>query len=152
MAKEKERKGFGRTLESFSQQVAKRTGGSWAFVVALTVIVIWAATGPIFRFSDTWQLVINTGTTIVTFLMVFLIQRVQNKESLSIQLKLDEIIAALKGASNRLIDIEDVGEEEIERLHEHYKRLGHLLEQRGEIDGSHSVEEEQHRRKSVGKR
>jgi low affinity Fe/Cu permease len=149
----KKSKGISRELERFSHQVAKRTGGSWAFVVALSVIVVWAATGPIFHFSDTWQLVINTGTTIVTFLMVFLIQRVQNKESLAIQLKLDEIVAALEGASNRLIDIEDFGEEEIERLHKHYQDLGRVLKQRGRIDGSHSVEEEKQKaHKSAARR
>jgi low affinity Fe/Cu permease len=91
------------------------------------VIIIWAATGPVFHYSDTWQLVINTGTTIVTFLMVFLIQRAQNKESLAVQLKLDEIVASIEGASNRLIDIEDLSEDEVENLRKHYQQLGKLL-------------------------
>ena len=87
------------------------------------VIVVWAITGPIFNFSDTWQLVINTGTTIVTFLMVFLIQRAQNKDALAIHLKLNEIVAALEGASNRLIDVEDLSEPEIDALRNYYKKL-----------------------------
>lgn len=102
--------------------------------------MVWAVTGPVFHYSDTWQLVINTGTTIVTFLMVFLIQRAQNKESLAVQLKLDEIVASHEGASNRLIDIEDLSEEEVENLRKHYRELGKLLE--GEDDRkSHSIDE-----------
>src|SRR5262245_6409772 len=97
-----------RTLESCSARVTRWTGGSWGVAAAAAVIVAWAATGPLFHYSDTWQLVINTGTTIVTFLMVFLIQRSQNKEALALQLKLNEIIAALQGASNRMVDIEDL--------------------------------------------
>ena len=99
------------------------TGGSWAFALALATIVVWGVTGPVFSFSDTWQLVINTGTTIVTFLMVFLIQRSQNKDSRAVQLKLNEIVAALQGASNRLINVEDLTETEIRLLHGHYQRL-----------------------------
>ncbi|MCM3900667.1 MAG: low affinity iron permease family protein [Pyrinomonadaceae bacterium] len=82
-------------------------------MIALSVIIVWGFTGPLFNFSDTWQLVINTGTTIITFLMVFLIQRPQNKDALAIHLKLNEIVAALQGASNRLIDVESLTEEEI---------------------------------------
>jgi low affinity Fe/Cu permease len=103
-------------LEKFSYQATRATGTSVAFVLAVSVIVVWAITGPIFGFSDTWQLVINTGTTIVTFLMVFLIQRAQNKDALAIHLKLNEIVAALEGASNRLIDVEDLTEPEIDAL------------------------------------
>lgn len=131
----------GTLLERFSRQVTIWSGGSWAFVVAFGVVVVWGITGPIFHYSDTWQLVINTGTTIVTFLMVFLIQRAQNKESLAVQLKLDEIVASLDGASNRLIDIEDLSEKEVENLRKHYKQLGKLLE--GEDKESRSVEEKQ---------
>ena len=110
-------------LERFSYQATKATGTSLAFMLALTVIVVWAITGPLFDFSDTWQLVINTGTTIVTFLMVFLIQRAQNKDALAIHLKLNEIVAAMEGASNRLIDVEDLSEPEIDALRNYYKRL-----------------------------
>jgi low affinity Fe/Cu permease len=105
------------------------------------VIVVWVVSGPAFGFSDTWQLVINTGTTIVTFLMVFLIQRSQNKESLAVQLKLNEIVAALEGASNRLIDVEELGESELELLRSHYHRLVELAKQDQLLTESHSVEE-----------
>src|SRR4026208_1559416 len=100
-------------LERFSLKATKATGTSGAFVIALGVIVVWLISGPLFGFSDTWQLVINTGTTIVTFLMVFLIQRTQNKDALAIHLKLNEIVAAMEGASNRLIDVEDLSEAEV---------------------------------------
>jgi low affinity Fe/Cu permease len=97
-------------------------------------------TGPVFRYSDTWQLVINTGTTIVTFVMVFLIQRSQNKESLAVQLKLNEVVAAINGASNRLIDVEELSESELEKLRAHYQRLVGVSEDRGEPSESRSVE------------
>src|SRR4051812_17423530 len=100
----------GSPSERFAQSVTKRAGTSSAFLLSCVAIVIWLATGPLFHFSDTWQLVVNTGTTVVTFLMVFLIQRTQNKDSLAIQLKLNEVIAALRGASNRLVNIEDLSE------------------------------------------
>jgi low affinity Fe/Cu permease len=99
------------------------TGSFWAFGLALLVVLVWAATGPIFGFSTNWQLVINTGTTIVTFLMVFVIQHAQNKEMRAVQLKLNELIAASEGASNRMIDIEDLTEPELEAL---YTRFRHL--------------------------
>ena len=107
----KKRNKLSQILEQFSLKATKATGTSTSFVLALTVIVIWGITGPLFQFSDTWQLVINTGTTIVTFLMVFLIQRTQNKDALAIHLKLNELVAALEGASNRLIDVEDLTED-----------------------------------------
>jgi len=110
-------------LETFSYQVTRLSGSSYAFLLALGAIVIWAITGPLFGFSNTWQLVINTGTTIVTFLMVFLIQRAQNKDAVAIHLKLNEIVAAMEGASNRLIDIEDLSESEIGALHNYYRQL-----------------------------
>src|SRR5262249_34865611 len=124
-------------LERFSQRVSVWAGESWAFAVALGLVVLWIATGPIFHFSDTWQLVINTGTTIVTFLMVFLIQRSQNKESLAVQLKLNEVVAALKGASNRLIDVEELGESELAALRRHYQRLVELARQDERFTESH---------------
>ena len=111
------------------------TGGSWAFAVALATIVVWGVTGPVFGFSDTWQLVINTGTTIITFLMVFLIQRSQNKDSRAVHLKLNEIVAALQGASNRLINVEDLTETEIRLLHEHYQRLVTMAKRDAEPHG-----------------
>ena len=128
-------------LERLSYQATRATGTSVAFVLALTVILIWAITGPVFHFSDTWQLVINTGTTIVTFLMVFLIQRAQNKDALAIHLKLNEIVAAMEGASNRLIDVEDLSEPEIDALHAYYKRLIDLAREDDVLTATHSIEE-----------
>jgi low affinity Fe/Cu permease len=117
------------------------TGSSQAFAGAVGVIIIWALLGPIFHFSDTWQLVINTGTTIVTFLMVFLIQRAQNKDSLAIHLKLNEIVASLQGASNRLINVEDLTEHEVATLHRHYQTLAEIAKRDTTLTASHSVEE-----------
>ncbi len=127
-----------RDILSFATEWA---GSSWAFAVAVSVILAWAVTGPIFHFSDTWQLVINTGTTIVTFLMVFLIQRAQNKEGKALQLKLNEIVAAMQGASNRLIDVESLSEDEIRTLKRHYAEIAKLAARRGGILESHSIEE-----------
>ena len=117
------------------------TGSTTAFALAAGVIVLWVVTGPLFGFSDTWQLVINTGTTIVTFLMVFLIQRTQNKDSSAVQLKLNEIVAAMEGASNRLINVEDLSEQELEILHAYYGRLSRLAKEHGDLTASHSVGE-----------
>ena len=128
-------------LEEFSLKATQATGTSTAFMLALLTIVLWAATGPFFHFSDTWQLVINTSTTVITFLMVFLIQRTQNKDALAIHLKLNEIVAALEGASNRLIDVEDLTEDEIRTLHEHYRRLVEMAKKDLEVTVSHSIEE-----------
>ncbi|HEY4188232.1 MAG TPA: low affinity iron permease family protein [Polyangia bacterium] len=136
-----------------SRDVTTFTGSSWAFGVAALVILMWLVTGPLFHFSDTWQLVINTGTTIVTFLMVFLIQRSQNKDSMALQLKLNEIVAALAGASNRLIDIEDLTEQELRQLHQHYKTLAKMAKQDLDLKISHSIEEavSRHEAKSEAK-
>lgn len=112
-----------------------------AFMLAVAAIVVWLITGPIFKYSDTWQLVINTGTTIVTFLMVFLIQRAQNKDALAIHLKLNEIVAAMEGASNRLIDVEDLSEAEIQALRKYYRRLIELARQDDVLTTTHSIEE-----------
>jgi len=128
-------------LEKFSHQATQATGTSLAFVLAVTVILVWGITGPIFHFSDTWQLVINTSTTIVTFLMVFLIQRAQNKDALAIHLKLNEIVAAMEGASNRLIDVEDLSEPEIDALRNYYKRLIELAREDDQLTKTHSIEE-----------
>jgi low affinity Fe/Cu permease len=125
----------------FAKTTARLSGRPATFFLAGAVIVLWAVTGPVFGFSDTWQLVINTGTTIVTFLMVFLIQRAQNKESKAVQLKLNEIVAAIQGASNRLIDVESLSEEEITTLRRHYTEIAKLAAQRGGILESHSIDE-----------
>jgi low affinity Fe/Cu permease len=137
----KKRNGLSQILERFSRKATEGTGTSTAFILACTVIIVWIVTGPLFKFSDTWQLVINTGTTIVTFLMVFLIQRSQNKDALAIHLKLNEIVAALEGASNRLIDVEDLTEAEIKTLHTHYKKLVDMAKADLKLTMSHSIEE-----------
>jgi low affinity Fe/Cu permease len=130
-----------RGMARFSLAVTEFAGSSWAFSVALGIVLIWGLTGPLFGFSDTWQLVINTGTTIVTFLMVFLIQRSQNKETRALELKLNELVAAMKGASNHLIDVEDASEEELAALRRHYQKLARLADRDSDITSSHSVEE-----------
>ena len=137
----KKRNNLSQLLERFSLNATKATGTSTAFILALFVLVIWGLTGPLFHFSNTWQLVINTGTTIVTFLMVFLIQRTQNKDALAIHLKLNEIVAALEGASNRLIDVEDLTEEEILTLHTHYQELVKMAKADLKLTQTHSIEE-----------
>ena len=137
----KKKSNLSRILEQFSLTATKATGTSTAFIIALAVIVVWGLTGPLFHFSDTWQLVINTGTTIVTFLMVFLIQRTQNKDAQAIHLKLNEIVAALEGASNRLIDVEDLTEAEIHILHSHYQKLVKMSKKDLSLTQTHSIEE-----------
>ena len=136
---------IGRRFEAFSKTITRWTGSTGAFACALGVIVVWSLLGPVFRFSDTWQLVINTSTTIVTFLMVFLIQRAQNKDSLAIHLKLNEIVAALSGASNRLVDVESLSEKELAQLHRFYRELASLCRNDVDLTNSHSVEEARQR-------
>src|SRR6187549_1794674 len=136
----RKRSKVGEFLEKFSYQATKAAGTSVAFVLAVLVIIVWGITGPIFRYSNTWQLVINTGTTIVTFLMVFLIQRAQNKDALALHLKLNEIVAAMEGASNRLIDVEDLTEQDLNVLHRHYSRLAQMAKQDATLTRSHSIE------------
>jgi low affinity Fe/Cu permease len=137
----------------FASWISAKAGSTWAFLLAFGVVIAWACTGPIFKFSDTWQLVINTSTTIVTFLMVFLIQRAQNKDALAVQLKLNEIVAAIDGASNRLISVEDLTDEDLEVLHKHYRELALMARRESKITESHSVDEakQRHARKT-GKR
>ncbi len=110
-------------FRAFSRNIALAVGSAWAFIVAITVVIVWGATGPMYHFSDTWQLIINTGTTIVTFLMVFLIQNTQNRDGKAIQLKLDELIRALKGARNKLVDLEELSDEELKKLEKEFQRL-----------------------------
>jgi low affinity Fe/Cu permease len=140
---------FSLTIERLSTTVTRWTGGTAAFSLACAVVIVWIATGPVFEYSTTWQLVINTGTTIVTFLMVFLIQRTQNKDSLAIQLKLNELVAAMNGASNRLIDVEDLTEKELNVLHDHFTKLVAMAKKDLTLTQSHSIEEaeQRHRRK-----
>ena len=141
-------------FEHFSRVITRFTGSTIAFGVALGVVIVWAMLGPVFGFSDTWQLVINTSTTIVTFLMVFLIQRTQNKDSLAIHLKLNELVSAMEGASNRLIDVEALSEKELETLHRYYAELTKLAQTASDVTESHSVEEarQRHSLKSDGTR
>jgi low affinity Fe/Cu permease len=140
MARNKEN-AFSHALERLSYQATKATGTSLAFMLAVAAVIIWLLTGPIFNYSDTWQLVINTGTTIITFLMVFLIQRAQNKDALAIHLKLNEIVAAMEGASNRLIDVEDLSEADIQALRKYYQRLIELARKDDVLTTTHSIEE-----------
>jgi low affinity Fe/Cu permease len=139
---------IGERFESLSEVVTKWAGGTSAFATALLVVLVWALLGPVFRYSNTWQLVINTGTTIVTFLMVFLIQRSQNKDALAIHLKLNEVVAALEGASNRLIEVESVTEKELDALRRYYHELAALADKETDLTRSHSVEEARTRHKA----
>ena len=127
-------------FERFANAATKFTGSSPAFISAAGIIVLWAACGPLFDYSETWQLVINTGTTIITFLMVFLIQKAQNKDGKAIQLKLNELIAAHERASNRMVDIEDLSEEELDQLHKFYVKLSALAKKEDDIHCSHSID------------
>lgn len=128
-------------FEKIARSATYFSGTTSAFIIALLLILIWILIGPLFKFSDTWQLVINTSTTIITFFMVFLIQRTQNKDSRALHLKLNELIASLKGPSNRLVDIEDLTEEELETLHKFYQRLARLAKKEKDLSASHSIDE-----------
>ncbi|MES2139687.1 MAG: low affinity iron permease family protein [Bacteroidota bacterium] len=128
-------------FEKIAQMATSFTGSTMAFIIALSVVIAWILTGPLFHFSDTWQLVINTSTTIVTFLMVFLIQREQNKDSRAIHMKLNELIASLHGPSNRLIGVEDLTEVELETLYKYYQKLAYLAKKEKDLSVSHSIEE-----------
>ena len=132
-------------FERWAGAATRFTGTVPAFTIALATVVVWAVSGPVFGFSDTWQLVINTGTTVVTFLMVFLIQQTQNKDGLAIQLKLNELVAAVDGASNRLISVENLTSEELHVLEEHFKRLAAMAQATAQIRESHSIEEAERR-------
>jgi len=110
-------------FRAFSRNAAEGVGSAFAFIAAITVVIIWAAAGPVFHFSDAWQLIINTGTTIVTFLMVFLIQNTQNRDAKAVQLKLDELIRALEGARNKLVDLENHSDGDLKKLEEEFERL-----------------------------
>ena len=128
-------------LEWFSGQATAWAGSSWSFATAVGLLLLWALSGPLFGFSENWQLIVNTCTTIVTFLMVFLIQRAQNKESLAVQIKLNELLASQKGASNRLINAEDLTEDDIRELHGRFSKLSARLEQSADDCDQHSVSE-----------
>jgi low affinity Fe/Cu permease len=133
------------SLERLSEAVTRRSGSSLAFGSAVGIVAVWALLGPLFDFSDTWQLVINTGTTIVTFLMVFLIQRAQNKDALAVHIKLNELVAAMKGASNRVVDVEAFTEGELRTIERHYAELARLARAEVDVTRSHSIEEARER-------
>ncbi len=131
-------------FEKFAAKVTKASGSTAAILGAFASIVIWAAFGPVFHYSETWQMVINTGTTILTFLMVFLIQKSQNKESLAVQLKLNELVAAHEFASNRLVDVENMTEEELKVIQKYYAKLKTSTEKEESLQVSHSIDEAEH--------
>ncbi|MBD1386318.1 low affinity iron permease family protein [Mucilaginibacter rigui] len=139
-------------FENFANWATAATGSSAAFIIAMSTIVVWLVTGPVFKYSDTWQLIINTGTTIVTFLMVFLIQKSQNKDSKAIHLKLNEILASHQGASNRMVDIENLTEKELDQLHKFYVRLSELAEKEDDLTCTHSIDaaDDNHETKQSG--
>ena len=140
-SKKRKNNGFSARFEKLAERITRYTGSPTAFLIALLAILLWGISGPLFGFSDTWQLVINTGTTIVTFLMVFIIQQSQNKDSLALQLKLNELIAAEERASNRLIDVEDLTQEELDVLKKFYVKLSLLSKKENDLFSSHSVDE-----------
>lgn len=127
-------------FEKFAQKATEWTGSVAAFTIAVLVILVWGISGPVFKFSETWQLVINTGTTIITFLMVFIIQKSQNKDSKATQLKLNELLAANRRANNQMVNIEGFTEEELDTLHKFYERLAQKAEKEADIHESHSID------------
>ena len=128
-------------IEKFSSVATKAAGSSTAFIIAVAIVVIWGLAGPYFHYSEIWQMVINTSTTIITFLMVFLIQKSQNKDSLAIQLKLNELIAAHEFASNRLVNAENISEEELKIIQDYYAKLSIETKKEESLQVSHSIEE-----------
>ncbi|MBC7511086.1 MAG: low affinity iron permease family protein [Ferruginibacter sp.] len=128
-------------FDMFATRATKAAGSTGAFVSAFCIVIIWGVTGPLFHYSETWQLVINTGTTIITFLMVFLIQKSQNKDSLAIQLKLNELVAAHEFASNRLVNVENMTEEELLVIQKYYAKLSEFSKQEESLQQSHSIDE-----------
>jgi low affinity Fe/Cu permease len=128
-------------FDTFSARVTRVAGSPAAFFSAISIVILWGITGPLFHFSDTWQLVINTGTTIITFLMVFLIQQSQNKDTVAIHLKLNELIAATQGASNRLIEVEELTDAELQVLKKFYIQLSELAKKDSDLTCTHSIEE-----------
>jgi low affinity Fe/Cu permease len=127
--------------ERFAIRVTKATGSTAAFIWAFIIVVVWGVSGPFFHYSENWQLVINTGTTIITFLMVFLIQKAQNKDSLAIQLKLNELVAAHEFASNRLVNVENLSEEDLLVIQKYYARLSKITKSEESLQQSHSIDE-----------
>jgi low affinity Fe/Cu permease len=139
-SKSKKSKRFAVFFDQMATKVTKASGKPAAFIIACLLIIVWGITGPIFHFSDTWQLVINTGTTIITFLMVFIIQQTQNKDTIALQIKLNELIASSEAASNRLVSAEDLTTDELEVLKKFYTRLSALAKKENDIHTSHSLD------------
>jgi low affinity Fe/Cu permease len=127
--------------EKFAVNVTKVTGSTPAFIIAFLVVLVWAISGPFFHYSENWQLIINTGTNIITFLMVFLIQKAQNKDSFAIQLKLNELVAAHEFASNRLVNVENMSEDEMKVIQKYYSSLSELTKKDESLQQSHSIDE-----------
>ncbi|CAN5904155.1 hypothetical protein BH11BAC7_BH11BAC7_04410 [soil metagenome] len=136
-------------FERLARMCTTFAGSTAAFIISFSVIIAWLVSGPFFGYSDTWQLVINTGTTIITFLMVFLIQRSQNKDSRAVHLKLNELIASLQGPSNRLVNVENLSEDELKQLSIFYQKLSEMAAKEHDLTRSHSIEEAEgrHRKK-----
>ncbi|MFT3704578.1 MAG: low affinity iron permease family protein [Agriterribacter sp.] len=139
--KVKQTSAFSKLFNRISNWITRKTGSPGAFIIAAGLVILWAMLGPVFHFSDTWQLVINTSTTIITFLMVFIIQQSQNRNTAAIHLKLNELIASDKRASNRLVDIEDLTEEELMTLKKFYIELSDKAEKENDLHSSHSLDE-----------
>ena len=137
----KNQSGFSRFFNRISTWITRKTGSPGAFIIAAGLVILWAVLGPVFHFSDTWQLVINTSTTIITFLMVFIIQQSQNRDTAAIHLKLNELIASDERASNRLVDVEDLTEEELMVLKKFYIELSDKAERQKDVFSSHSLDE-----------
>src|SRR5215467_2043874 len=140
-SKIKKTKSFALFFDRMATKVTKASGKPAAFIIAGALIILWGVTGPIFHYSDTWQLVINTGTTIITFLMVFIIQQTQNKDTIALQIKLNELIASSEHASNRLVNVEDLTTEDLEMLKNFYIKLSSLAKKENDIHASHSLDE-----------
>ncbi|MDB5324295.1 MAG: hypothetical protein JWN40_5926 [Phycisphaerales bacterium] len=145
------KRSFNEAFRKMASASAAAVGSKWAFLLSIVIVVVWGATGPIFHFSDTWQLVINTGTTIVTFLMVFLIQNTQNRDAKAIHLKLDELIRGVTGARTHLVNLEEFSDEELERLQKQFARVQTKAERKvsDRVDEIHETAEEAHRRAQV---
>src|SRR5690242_17864781 len=127
-------------FRKFAQLTSQLVGSSWAFILAAVIIIVWAVTGPMFHYSDTWQLVINTGTTIITFLMVFLIQNTQNRDAKAIHLKLDELIKGVSGARTGLVNLEQLSDDDLDRLHKEFERLHKSVRHLPEIGADEQVQ------------
>jgi low affinity Fe/Cu permease len=146
----KKNNGLSRTFEKISSYITKQAGRPVTSIASIVLVLVWAATGPLFGYSENWQLIINTSTTIITFLMVFVIQTSANKDTIAVQIKLNELIASSKFASNRLIDVEDLTAAELELLKNFYVKLSKLAEKEKNLFASHSIDEalKFHNRKS----